>query len=227
MNDTQTLSTPSASGVAAAHATGAGVLLRQYREAANLHLVTLSAALKVSRAKIEALEADRYDELPDVAFARALAMSCCRYVGKDPEPVLALMPSHAAQPTAGLRPHLTETSASHSRPSFKLSRGPFAHPTVPPWVIWAFVIAVIVVGGWFAASPQRPVVKAPASALDIPPQGIPGAEPVAAPAEQASTPAGTGMGGTPLAPGASTPLSSAPVPTAPALRVEPVTPARN
>lgn len=229
MNDTQTTHSQPASGAATVHASGAGLLLRQYREAANLHLVTLSAALKVSRAKIEALEADRYDDLPDVAFARALAMSCCRYVGKDPEPVLALMPSHAAQPTAGLRPHLTETSASPSRPSFKLSRGPFAHPTVPPWVIWAFVIAVIVVGGWFAASPQRPVVKAPASALDIPPQGVPGAEPVAVPQDQVSAPSVSGAAPAPsvAAPVSAVPLSPAPVSASPALRVEPVTPGRH
>jgi cytoskeleton protein RodZ len=175
MTDTPTTPPVAPSGPAHAPAAGAGQLLRQYRDAAGLHIVSLAAALKVSRAKIEALETERYDELPDVAFARALAMSCCRYLGKEVEPVLALMPSHAAQPTPGLRPQVPVQSENLSRPRFQQSRGPFNHATVPPWVIWALVIAVIVVGGWFAASPQRAVVKAPASALDIPPQGLPGA----------------------------------------------------
>jgi len=246
-----TLTSPSTpSGTVSSPPTGAGQLLRQYREAAGLHVVAMAAALKVTRAKIECLEAERYEELPDVAFARALAMSCCRYLGKDSEPVLALMPSHAAQPTPGLRQHVTmqgePMSRPLSRPRFNLSRGPFASPTVPPWMIWVFVIAVIVVGGWFAASPQRVVVKAPASALDIPPQGVPGAEPVVAAQEVSGAsaapagPAGASITGiapvvAPSAPmpatGAvesppGTPLSTPAPITTPALRIEPVTPSR-
>lgn len=176
MNDTQS----NTSAVSDAPAImGAGQLLRQYRETAGLHIVALSSALKVARAKLEALEADRLDDLPDVVFARALAMSCCRYLGKDPEPVLALMPGHAAQPTPSLRQHLPAQNDNTPRPRFTPSRGPFGSPAVPSWVIWAFVLMVIVVGGWFAASPNRPVVKPPAASLDFPPQGVPGAEPVA------------------------------------------------
>ena len=90
MNDTSSTTSAITDGTAHQSVTGAGQLLRQYREGAGLHIVALSSALKVARAKLEALEADRLDDLPDVVFARALAMSCCRYLGKDAEPVLAL-----------------------------------------------------------------------------------------------------------------------------------------
>jgi cytoskeleton protein RodZ len=43
--------------------------------------------------KLEALEAGRYDELPDLTFARALASSACRQLKADPGPVLAEIPS--------------------------------------------------------------------------------------------------------------------------------------
>lgn len=70
----------------------AGAVLRQLRESAGVDPGTLAAALKISLAKLQALEADRYDELPDLNFARGLAASICRAFGVDEAPVLALMP---------------------------------------------------------------------------------------------------------------------------------------
>jgi cytoskeleton protein RodZ len=68
------------------------VLLRQARESAGLHIAALAAALKVPVKKLEALESGRYDELPDLTFARALASSACRQLKIDPGPVLAQIP---------------------------------------------------------------------------------------------------------------------------------------
>lgn len=68
------------------------VLLRQAREAAGLHIAALAAALKVPVRKLEALEAGRYDELPDLTFARALASSACRQLKTDPAPILEQIP---------------------------------------------------------------------------------------------------------------------------------------
>ena len=67
-------------------------LLQQSREAAGLHIAALAAALKVPVRKLEALEAGRYDELPDLTFARALASSACRHLKIDPAPVLDQIP---------------------------------------------------------------------------------------------------------------------------------------
>jgi cytoskeleton protein RodZ len=71
----------------------AGALLRSYREAAGFKVDVLAHSLRVSPAKLDALEADRLDELPDAMFARALALAVCRQLKVDAAPLLALLPS--------------------------------------------------------------------------------------------------------------------------------------
>ncbi len=76
------------------------IRLRQAREAAGLHIAALATALKVPVKKLEALEAGRYEELPDLTFARALASSACRHLKIDPAAVLDQIPA-AHQPLLG------------------------------------------------------------------------------------------------------------------------------
>jgi cytoskeleton protein RodZ len=73
----------------------AGTLIRNAREAAGLHIGALSASLKVPVKKLEALEGDRVDLLPDAVFARALASSVCRSLKIDAAPILAALPQLA------------------------------------------------------------------------------------------------------------------------------------
>jgi cytoskeleton protein RodZ len=70
----------------------AGGLLRQARQAQGLHIAALAASIKVAQRKLELLEADRLDELPDATFTRALAQTVCRSLKIDSAPVLALLP---------------------------------------------------------------------------------------------------------------------------------------
>ena len=70
----------------------AGAWLRNARQQRGLHIAALAVMLKVPQAKLEALEADRFGELPDATFARALATAMCRALKVDPAPVLALLP---------------------------------------------------------------------------------------------------------------------------------------
>jgi len=70
----------------------AGAWLRNARQQRGLHIAALAVMLKVPQAKLEALEADRFDLLPDATFARALATAMCRVLKADPAPVLALLP---------------------------------------------------------------------------------------------------------------------------------------
>jgi cytoskeleton protein RodZ len=72
--------------------TTAGALLRQLREDAGFKLDVLAQALRVSPAKLNALESDCLDELPDAMFARALTLAICRQLKTDAAPVLALLP---------------------------------------------------------------------------------------------------------------------------------------
>ena len=69
----------------------AGDMLRQAREAHNLHIEVVAAALKVPVQKMQALEENRIEDLPDPVFARALAASVARALRIDPAPVLAKM----------------------------------------------------------------------------------------------------------------------------------------
>jgi cytoskeleton protein RodZ len=77
---------------AAASAPSAGAMLRAARERRGMHIAALAAAIKVPQRKLEALEADRYDELPDMTFTRALAQSVCRTLKVDVQPVLDRLP---------------------------------------------------------------------------------------------------------------------------------------
>lgn len=70
----------------------AGQMLRAARERSGMQLAALAAAIKVPPQKLEALENDRLEALPDATFARALAKTVCRFLKVDPEPVLARLP---------------------------------------------------------------------------------------------------------------------------------------
>src|SRR5258706_12919800 len=74
----------------------AGALLRQAREADGLHVAALAVSLKVPVRKLEALEENRWDLLPDSVFVRALASSVCRSLKIDAHPVLDRLPQNAA-----------------------------------------------------------------------------------------------------------------------------------
>ena len=76
----------------------AGALLRIAREKQGLHIAALAAAIKVSPRKLDALEHDRWDELPDATFTRALAQTVCRTLKVDARPVLDKLPPAAPQP---------------------------------------------------------------------------------------------------------------------------------
>lgn len=100
---------------------GRPLLLRQAREGAGLHIAALAAALKVPVKKLEALEAGRYDELPDMVFARALASSACRHLKVDPAPVLEQIP-------AGVKPVLGDGGMAINTPFKAASGGAPANP---------------------------------------------------------------------------------------------------
>ena len=85
-----------ADATALPQAHSAGSLLRAAREASGLHVAALAVAMKVPVKKLEALEADRFDLLPDAVFVRALASSVCRSLKIDPVPVLAKLPQSVA-----------------------------------------------------------------------------------------------------------------------------------
>jgi cytoskeleton protein RodZ len=141
----------------AAPAMTAGGLLRQARQAQGLHIAALAAAIKVTPRKLELLESDQFDQLPDATFTRALAQTVCRTLKVDAGPVLALMP-----PPRGHR--LEEISEGLNTPfrerPGRLEPGEwisFASPLV--WVAGLLVVAALVVyfmpASWVPAARER------------------------------------------------------------------------
>jgi cytoskeleton protein RodZ len=143
---------------------GAGALLKAAREKQGLHIAALAAAIKVSPRKLDALENDRWDELPDATFTRALAQTVCRSLKIDARPVLDLLP----QPTT---PSLAAGSGGLNEPF--LGRPGQGHPgrggtAVRPLMLAAaaLMLAALVVyflppGLWTPDEPQ-PAVALPA-----------------------------------------------------------------
>ena len=138
-------------------ATTAGGLLRQARQAQGLHIAALAAAIRVSQRKLELLESDQFDQLPDATFTRALAQTVCRTLKVDAAPVLALMP-----PPRGHR--LEEISEGLNMP-FRERPGRlvpgewvvFSSPLL--WIAALLVLAALVVyfmpASWVPAARER------------------------------------------------------------------------
>lgn len=98
---TMTVDTPPAPAATSEHLTpSAGTLLRGYRENLGIKAEALAAKLHVPLNKLQALEQDRLDALPDAMFARALALAVCRQLQADAAPVLARLPSPDVSPLA-------------------------------------------------------------------------------------------------------------------------------
>lgn len=156
--------------------TSAGALLRRAREAQGLDLAALAAAMKVTPRKLEMLESDRFDELHDATFARALAQSVCRTLRIDAAPVMALLPQVQG---LGLD-HINQglNTPFRERPAGVLPRdwSLLANPVVwaPVLIVLAAAALYFLPAAWFSASPPSarvdtaaaaPAPAAPASAV--------------------------------------------------------------
>ena len=154
--------------VADAQATpSAGRLLREARERQGLHIAVLAASIKVAPKKLELLEADRFDALPDATFTRALAQTVCRALKIDPGAVLLLLP-----PPAG---HRLEQVGEGLNAPFRERPGVGAQresavPAVGP-VFWVTVLILaaslglyFLPPGWLSLAGWRAALRAPAAA---------------------------------------------------------------
>lgn len=125
--------------VAPAAAVSAGALLRQARQAQGVALEDLAATLKVPVEKLQALEDEDWQRLPDVVFLRALAQTICRTLHLEAAPVLALLPQQKVTtlaPQVGLNAPMRERGVP-SILATKTQHSPW------PWV----VLLLIVLGG--------------------------------------------------------------------------------
>lgn len=164
---------------------GAPLRLRRAREATGLHIAALAAALKVPVRKLEALEAGRYHELPDMTFARALASSACRHLKVDPVPVLEQIPSAANPLLVGSDAAINAPFKSGDGMSGSGMQAWLARPVV--WGAGLLLLAAAAVAllpqGWVSdiqnAAAPSPVVIAPLPGLVMNPVEPAPAEPAA------------------------------------------------
>ncbi|MBC7434473.1 MAG: helix-turn-helix domain-containing protein [Bdellovibrionales bacterium] len=157
-----------------------GTMLRRAREAQGLHIAALAVSLKVPVKKLEALEGDRYDQLPDAVFVRALASSVCRTLRVDPAPVLARLPRNAG-------PRLAHNASGINAPF----RAPGDGPSPSLWdqisrpavlAVFGLLIAAVVLvflpdiqrfGNFSAAAPDAAAMPPAVAASDaVMPPGV-------------------------------------------------------
>lgn len=190
------------SGMPAPDAT-AGGLLRQAREAAGMHIAALAVSLKVPVKKLEALEQDRFDLLPDAVFVRALASSVCRTLKLDAAPVLGLLPQTSA-------PKLTYQGAGINAPFRSPGEGPgpsiwtqVSRPAVLAGLLLLLGALVLI----FLPAVKHDGSKTETADTTMPPGGAdagkplpvaiagPGLADIAKPAEQANAPVAAASAG--------------------------------
>lgn len=213
----------------ATSAATAGAWLRNARQQRGLHIAALAVMLKVPQAKLEALEADRFDQLPDATFARALATAMCRALKVDPAAVLALLP-RTSEREFDVRPGLNQPF--RERGASPIDGSVLALAARP--VVWGPVLLLIaaaalywIPAGWLPERGDAAASTAAASAVAasaVPVEFVAAPPAASTPAAVAATPASAAV---PVPePVASAPLQvrevAAPVaaaPVAPALAV--------
>ncbi|HRP95297.1 MAG TPA: DUF4115 domain-containing protein [Rhodocyclaceae bacterium] len=111
---------------------GVGEMLRGAREARGESVLDVAHALKLSPRQVEAIELERFDQLPGPAFVRGFMRNYARYLGIEAEPLIA-----------GLRRD-TPTQAVRLAP-VKNASGAMPHGTAAPHKMLKPAAAIVVV----------------------------------------------------------------------------------
>ena len=217
---------------------GVGSMLRSARLQKGLSLEAVEAETRIRRRFLEAIEEERYDQLPGVVYARGFVKLYARAVGLDPARVTELFDQQMGW-TSRPRAARERPVAARERPAAGRERGASGRggPSGPsPW--WAMpdpilralepgrrirhagalalvVVTVAAAGAWVLSRSPRPPAEPTAVAL---PQVAPGGGEGSGPGPQPSS--GTVPG---TAPG--TGLSTSTGPGGPGQEAVPVTPA--
>lgn len=160
-------STPEAPGHEAGVDVTAGGMLKAAREAQGMSLDVLAALLKVPVPKLEALEADRHDDLPGLAFVRALAQTVCRQLNIEAPPVLARLPqaNASSQPLESIHRGLATPFREPMHRRFRGAR--WLPDDLPGWLRPAVLIPALLIllalAFWF-----MPTGRALLGSVDVP-----------------------------------------------------------
>jgi cytoskeleton protein RodZ len=130
-----------------------GTMLRKAREARGESVSDVVQVLKLSAQQVEALERDRLDTLPGLAFARGFMRNYARHLGLDPDPLIAgiAMPAPRAVDLVPMFSTGNNRGVSISSPPPRIQRSVF--------LVLLGVLSVILLSGaifalykgWFAS----------------------------------------------------------------------------
>jgi cytoskeletal protein RodZ len=99
------------------------------RKRKGVSLDQLAAMTKIPRPQLELLEADRYEELPGMVFAKGFLRCCARSLELNPDTVLGLLYERERERLRARRREASAANASQPAPR-KQSRG----GTVQAWI---------------------------------------------------------------------------------------------
>jgi len=156
-------------------------MLRAAREKQGLHIAALAAAIKVSPRKLDALENDRWSDLPDATFTRALAQTVCRTLKIDARPVLDKLPAAA---TVSLQPQDVGLNAPfRDRPGRDEPGASFGAIRPMVWgaaLLMAAAVAVYFMPAGLLSQVTGPMLSAVPTAVPtaVPAAAVPSAPPV-------------------------------------------------
>lgn len=210
-------STPPNAASAATHNGQAGPLVRAAREARGQSLQHLSVLLKISERRLQAFEEERWSEVGDRTFIRALAQRLCRHLGLDPQPILQSLPAPVVEPlrsidrsASTLAGSLSASGAMRLAPMDDRRSGAAWFTPVRAGVavilLAAGALALLPADTWGPTAEQAPPAQPAPSA-----PSAPSAEPAqaAAPEGAASAPA-EGVAAAPAVVAASEPAAASP-----------------
>jgi cytoskeleton protein RodZ len=125
-----------------------GARLTQLRESKNWSIDDVSARLKVSSAKLRALEAGDISQLPDTTFALGVVRSYAKMLGADPAPFTQALRREKGVPEPDLSmPASSGRDLPRGRVSLSLGGSGQKHRSWL-WGIAAVIVAVIALGMW-------------------------------------------------------------------------------
>ena len=117
-----------------------GDALRAARESRELTIEQVEKTTRIRRVFLEALEEDRFDDLPAPVYTRGFIRNYARLVGLDPDDMVAAYAAATGTPPPSRSPQVLDEP---------LMQGPGASPIVG--IIWGIVIVLAIgAAGWYA-----------------------------------------------------------------------------
>lgn len=120
---------------------GVGAALRSAREARGESVRDAAHALKLSPRQIEAIELERFDQLPGPAFVRGFVRNYARYLGIDAEPLVAGLRRDAPPQPVRLAPVTNATGA--------MPQGVATRRIARPALTLVLVLVLSLALGWY------------------------------------------------------------------------------